>query len=758
MDSERDSLFSPASNAIVARLLPTMFLEMREDSDCVMVSIDVKDAFLTVKRQTATVVNCTLADGEVQPYGLGRVLPGQRDGSLLWHRDITSVLHEKLGMTAHVPCPCILKSADNSCYALIHVDDILVVGKRDFVMNRLVKCLKGKYEVSVQTMEKPGDEIQFLKRKMVLHHDGRLSIQTHYKHVQQMCALLGLNKRLQSKKTPGHSDMDLQDLTGELSPDLAKKFRTCVGILLYLASDLPHAQHVVRHLATYSTVPTQKSLVVLKHLVSYLACHEDVCISLKWRGRNAGVFHQYATEPGETVLEVFTDSDWASDKTSRRSVSCATMFVGGCLLFSSSRTQKLVSLSSAEAEVYSCSSGASDAIMLSRLLAWMTGFKVTIHLHTDSSGARGILQRHGVGRVRHLSCRILWLQQLISDGVIRLGVVAGTTNPADIGTKRLPNGRLRSLMFLLGMYNVSSGTLEGADDPGNVFRKKQHLMSLISVLGLMNLKGCDADESENPSYGLLAFTVVFGLCCTLLWMMLGSGNQNQLAQNEPDAEPLVDEGDDMDVDAGTAPPASEAVTAPSLPASSTEMPSSARPTDPLLTAENYVAWLLERCCRRRDQAVDHGRRRLYEERVTILLGLRAALGSPHEIFRASARRSLGTMSDISDDESSPNFSRINGPASLGEAQRALQFINALQHGSSSSTGFGTNVDMVANALGRNMNFPEQSPSSGSGEGETRSQAMERYMSSRRSNVSDPDLWNYLHYGDELSSETENDET
>ena len=87
-----------------------------------------------------------------------------------------------LGMTAHVPCPCILRSADNSCYALIHVDDILVVGKRDFVMNRLVKCLKEKYEVSVQTMGKVGDEIQFLKRKMVLHHDGRLSIQTHYKH------------------------------------------------------------------------------------------------------------------------------------------------------------------------------------------------------------------------------------------------------------------------------------------------------------------------------------------------------------------------------------------------------------------------------------------------------------------------------------------------------------------------------------------------------------------------------------------------
>ena len=65
-----------------------------------------------------------------------------------------------------------------------------------------------------------------------------------------------------------------------------------------------------------------------------LACHEDVCISLKWRGRNVGLFHHYPdAEPGETILEVFVESDWASDKTTRISVSCATMFVGGCRSF-----------------------------------------------------------------------------------------------------------------------------------------------------------------------------------------------------------------------------------------------------------------------------------------------------------------------------------------------------------------------------------------------------------------------------------------
>ena len=252
----------------------------------------------------------------------------------------------------------------------------------------------------------------------------------------------------------------------------------------------------------------------------------------------------------------------------------------------------------------------------------------------------------------------------------------------------------------------------------------------------MNLKGCDG--SENPSYGLVAFTVVFGLCCILVWMMLRVGNQignqNQQLQNEPDAEPAVDDTADMDVDDVLSMPASTTLTSREMPSSSAGAPSHAPPADPVLTAENYVAWLLERCSRRRDQSADHNRRRLYEERMTILLGLRGALRSPHAIFRDSARRTLGSMADISDDEQSPNYERIHAPANLGQAQRALAFINALQSGSAVHTGFSTNVDMVANALGRNATFPPHSPASSSGKGETRSEAMERYMSSRRSNV------------------------
>ena len=56
MDAERESLVSPASNAIVSRLLPMKFLEMLEHGNGMMVGIDVKDAFSTVKQETPTMV------------------------------------------------------------------------------------------------------------------------------------------------------------------------------------------------------------------------------------------------------------------------------------------------------------------------------------------------------------------------------------------------------------------------------------------------------------------------------------------------------------------------------------------------------------------------------------------------------------------------------------------------------------------------------------------------------------------------------
>ena len=247
--------------------------------DTIMLAVDVKDAFLTVCQQQPTRVLGTDAAGVIS-YMLGRVLPGQRDGSLLWHKDLVKFLAEtNLKMSENEAYPSMLRSAKGDCIMLIHIDDLLIVGSRKTILDDLIPALQAKYTVSVEIMSGPGDEVTFLKRTHQLLDNGRMVIRIHPKHLEQLCKLLHLSKRLQNKRSPGHSEIETPDNTEELKPAEASIYRSCVGILLYLSPDLPQCQYVIRYLSTCSSKPTQKAMVVLKHLVGYMAGHAEQHLS-----------------------------------------------------------------------------------------------------------------------------------------------------------------------------------------------------------------------------------------------------------------------------------------------------------------------------------------------------------------------------------------------------------------------------------------------------------------------------------------------
>ena len=54
---------------------------------------------------------------------------------------------------------------------------------------------------------------------------------------------------------------------------------------------------------------------------------------------------------------------------------------------------------------------------------------------TDSSAPRGMAYRLGVGQVKHLSIKVLFVQELIKDGVLAVKKISGDLNKADLGTK-----------------------------------------------------------------------------------------------------------------------------------------------------------------------------------------------------------------------------------------------------------------------------------------------------------------------------------
>ena len=63
------------------------------------------------------------------------------------------------------------------------------------------------------------------------------------------------------------------------------------------------------------------------------------------------------------------------------------------------------------------------------------GLNLPVEVSSDSSAARGHVSRRGLGKMRHIQTRYLWVQERVGEGRIKISSVPGTRNIADILTK-----------------------------------------------------------------------------------------------------------------------------------------------------------------------------------------------------------------------------------------------------------------------------------------------------------------------------------
>ena len=69
----------------------------------------------------------------------------------------------------------------------------------------------------------------------------------------------------------------------------------------------------------------------------------------------------------------------------------------------------------------------------------------------DSSAARAMANRVGLGRTKHVDVKYLWVQQVIQHRLARVAPVSSNENLSDIGTKRVPGDRLQELCRNIGL-------------------------------------------------------------------------------------------------------------------------------------------------------------------------------------------------------------------------------------------------------------------------------------------------------------------
>ena len=146
--------------------------------------------------------------------------------------------------------------------------------------------------------------------------------------------------------------------------------------------------------------PTTRSWSNLKKAARYLKEHPRV----KYE------YHDVTMDEVEELVG-YSDSDSAGCKRSRRSMSGGMIVVGGAVIKSWSNRQGTVALSSGEAEFYSAGKAAAELIGIKSMMRDM-GWDADIKLHVDATVAQAMANRQGIGKIRHLEVRYLWLQEM----------------------------------------------------------------------------------------------------------------------------------------------------------------------------------------------------------------------------------------------------------------------------------------------------------------------------------------------------------
>lgn len=214
-------------------------------------------------------------------------------------------------------------------------------------------------------------------------------------------------------------------------PD-ATLYRSVTGLCQYVSEDRYDINYSTKELSKTLKNPANESWARARRVDRYLNTYPDFVLDYKW------------TRAEKAVL-VKVDSDHAGCMVTRRSTSSRIILYNKGLVKGWSVQQPVVSLSSGESEFRSIVKGYLEGKLVVDI-AEEWGDSKRLEIFSDSSAARAMTRRLGVGKVRHLSIVILFIQEVVKAGKVVIKKVLSALNESDLGTKYLDPTKMTNLI------------------------------------------------------------------------------------------------------------------------------------------------------------------------------------------------------------------------------------------------------------------------------------------------------------------------
>jgi hypothetical protein len=207
----------------------------------------------------------------------------------------------------------------------------------------------------------------------------------------------------------------------------ANMYRQVIGSLIYLmTSTRPDIAYSVGVLSRYMHEPRELHWRFLKRLLKYVKTTRDYSLV-------------YSKSDSKPSLIGFTDSDFGSNLEDRKSTSGYCFKYGNCLISWNSSKQKVVSLSSTEAEYIGLTAAVKELSWLKQMLKELDKNIGEPTIYCDNQSSICLAKNPEFhARSKHIDIRYHFIRELLQKKEFSLKYLETSEMVADIFTKGLP--------------------------------------------------------------------------------------------------------------------------------------------------------------------------------------------------------------------------------------------------------------------------------------------------------------------------------
>lgn len=314
-----------------------------------MRQFDVKTAFLNGDLEENVYMKQPVgfSDNTNKVCKLRKSLYGLKQSSRCWNQKFKDFI-EKFGFKSSKADPCVFVKLDetNTVILCIYVDDGMIFGNSDEIIDKIIEHLKQKFEIEVvEAVCFLGIEIDRLDDGSIFVHQAAYARKVIRKFNMENCNPVGVpsdtNQRLSQNDDSEQSNFP---------------YRQLVGSIMYLAMGTrPDISYAIGVASRYLEKPSSTHVGAAKRILKYI------------KGTlNRGILYHHSK--GEISFDGYSDSDYAGDLDTRRSTTGFVFTVNGSAITWCSRRQSSVSKSTTEAEYMAASEATSELIWLKRFL------------------------------------------------------------------------------------------------------------------------------------------------------------------------------------------------------------------------------------------------------------------------------------------------------------------------------------------------------------------------------------------------------